>query len=510
MPNNATRRRFLGQSLVGAAALSAPAILTRCGSKPRRPNILFCITDDQSYPHAGVYGCDFVDTPAFDRVAGEGVLFNNAFVSAPSCCPSRGSVLTGQAFYRLREASMNHAVWPGGFSIYTDMLAEAGYHTGYTGKGWSPGNWQVSGRSCNLAGPVFNEHKLDPPGRYINNVDYAKNFGAFLDERPAEAPFCFWAGISEPHRPYEDGIGVRHGKNLDRIGVPGFFPDTPEVRSDIADYAFEIEYLDRHLARMLETLEKAGELDNTVIVVTGDNGMPFPRAKATLYDYGVRVPLAIRWGDKVNPGRVVEDMVSFTDFAPTFLEAAGLAPPAEMTGRSLMPVLLSVESGQVDPARTFAVFGIERHFPGSRPDGAGYPMRGIRTKDHLYIHNHTPEANPAGDRPGPTWPEDEPVGGFGDTDGGPTKTCIWENREKYPELFEAAFGKRPAEELYAIAGDPYNLNNLAADPAHAETKKQLAEKLQQHLIATADPRATGNAQLLDDIMKRYPVIGSNK
>ncbi len=501
-----TRRRFLGRAAAGGAWLLGAG----CGRQVRRPNILFCLADDQSYPHAGAYGSAFVKTPAFDRVAREGVLFHNTFVSAPSCCPSRSSVLTGQDFYRLREASMNHAVWPAGIDVYPDMLQAAGYHTGYTGKGWGPGNWKVSGRQYSPAGVEFNQLRLEPPGRHISNIDYAGNFEAFLRQRPKNAPFCFWAGFIEPHREYEEGIGVRHGKKLEEIQVPGFFPDVEEVRKDIADYAYEIEWCDSQLGRMLTMLEKSGELDNTLIVVTADNGMPFPRAKATLYDYGTRMPLAIRWGARVRQRREVTDFVSFTDFAPTFLEAAGLAVPASVTGRSLMPVLLSEKSGQVDATRDHAVFGVERHFPGSRPEGAGYPMRGIRTAEYLYIENLAPDRNPVGDHPGPVWPEDDPVGGYGDTDGGPTKTYLWEHREQYGELFRLAFGKRPAEELYSVGDDPFNMNNLADDPAHADIKKQLSERLREHLMKTGDPRVTGRGELLDAIMKKYPVLGSNR
>jgi N-sulfoglucosamine sulfohydrolase len=506
------RRSFLRQFTLGASALA----MTRCASEPpptaaKRPNILFCISDDQSYPHAGAYGTDYINTPNFDRVASEGVLFHNTFVSTPSCCPSRGSVLTGQDFYRLREASMNHTVWPSsdGLPVYTDILGDAGYHVGYTGKGWGPGNWQVSGRETSPTGPAYNDIQLEPPGKFVSPIDYASNFQAFLDKRPDDAPFVFWSGFIEPHRELDDGIGVANGKRLADMQVPGFYPDSPEIRGDIADYAFEIEYYDQHLGRMLKMLEAAGELDNTLVVVTSDNGMAFPRAKATVYDYGARMPLAIRWGDKVQGGRTVRDFVSFTDFAPTFLEAAGVSKPPEMTGQSLMEILESSASGQIDPTRDHAVFGIERHFPGSRPDGLGYPMRGIRTADHLYIRNLMPELNPVGDHPGPVWPDDDPTGGYGDTDGSPTKSYLWDHRNDQPEAFARAFGKRPAEELFAVNDDPYNLKNLANNAAMADTKAALAARLDQHLKTTGDPRATGNAAILDDIMKRYPVLGSN-
>ena len=484
------RRRFL-------QTLAAPAILRPAAA--RRPNILFCISDDQSWPHASAYGAGFVKTPGFDRVAGEGVLFRNAFVASPWCCPSRGSILSGQDFYRLGAASMNHTEWPGGIPIYTDLLAEAGYHVGSTGKGWGPGNWRNSGRKFNPAGPDYNRVKLTPPGRYVSPLDYAANFEAFLDERPKNAPFCFWAGFIEPHREFDEGIGERHGIRPEAVSVPAFLPDSEEVRRDLADYAFEIQWFDRHLERMLRTLEKRGELQNTIVVVTADNGMAFPRAKANLYDYGTRMPLALRWGERVKGGRAIEDLVSLIDLAPTFLEAAGVRVPEGVTGRSLLPRL----DGR-SPGRTEVVYGLERHFPGSRPNGAGYPCRAIRTSDYLYIRNLTPEANPCGDHPGPAWPEDDPVGGYGDTDGGLSKTYLWRNREKLPELFRLAFGQRPAEELYAVREDPFNMRNLAGKREYEKIRKELAARLNAYLKRTADPRALGRGEELDAVMRRFP------
>lgn len=493
-----TRREWMA---VAVASLAPPA---------RRPNILLCISDDQSYPHAGACGSSFFVTPGFDRLAAEGVQFRHAFVSAPSCAPSRASLLTGQDFYRLRETSMNHTIWPAGLATYPDALAAAGYHVGFTGKGWGPGNWEGPERAVSPCGPAYNRVRLTPPAKHLSDLDYTANFEEFLDKRPSEAPFCFWAGFSEPHREFETGIGKRHGKRLADAPVPKFLPDVDAVRSDIADYAYEIEYYDRHLARMLEILEKRGELENTIVIATSDNGMAFPRAKGNLYDYGTRVPLAIRWGERLRAGRVIEDFVRLIDLAPTILEAAGLPPLPGSTGRSLMRVLTSSALGMVDASRDFAVFGIERHFPGSRPGGAGYPSRAIRTTNWLYIRNYHPERNPAGDRPGLVWPAGDPVGGYGDVDGSPTKTYLWNNRQKYPELYQLAFGKRPAEELYDIRQDPYCLNNLAVNNKLVALRKALAKRLDQYLAATGDPRATGRGAELDEIMKRYPTAGSSQ
>ncbi len=486
------RRRTFLKVTAGVPAIlrSAPA---------RRPNILLCISDDQSYPHASAYGAKFPRTPGFDRVAAEGVLFTQAFVASPSCCPSRSSILSGQDFYRLREASMNHTVWPGAVPIYTDLLAAAGYHVGFTGKGWGPGNWKAGGRKFNPAGPDYNKVRLQPPGRYLSAVDYAANFEAFLEARPRGAPFCFWAGFSEPHRQFDEGIGERHGIRLEGISVPAFLPETTEVRRDLADYAFEIEWFDRHLERMLRTLEKRGELENTLIIVTSDNGMAFPRAKATLYDAGSRVPLALRWGARIRGGRKAEGLVSLIDLAPAILEAAGVRVPETMTGRSLLAMLEGRQR-----FRNEAVFGLERHLPGSRPNGAGYPCRALRTAQYLYIRNLTPEASPCGDHPGPVWPEDDPVGGYGDTDGSPSKTFLWRNRERFARLFQLAFERRPAEELYAVQRDPFQLENLAGKAEYEPIRRELAARLDSYLRATRDPRAVGRADELDAVMRRFP------
>lgn len=503
------RRRFLQQSLIASASLASMGAVS-CSAEGQRPNVLMVVTDDQSFAHTGAAGSSMVSTPAFDRIASEGVLFTNAFVSAPSCCPARGSILSGQQFYRLREASMNHTVWPTQeIPLYTDLLAQTGYVVGYTGKGWGPGNWEASGRTVSPAGPAFNDKKLSPPGSEISDIDYAANFSAFLDGITDGSPFCFWAGVIEPHRAFNPGIGLRNGKKLEDMEVPDFLPDTPEVRGDLADYAFEIEWFDRQLGAMLDTLSQRRLLDNTLVIVTSDNGMAFPRAKGNLYDYGARVPLAIRWGKRARGGRTVDDLVSHCDLAPTILEASGLRVPGEMTGMSLMYQLEVRDSGVLDARRDAAVYGIERHLPGSRPDGAGYPSRAIRTTEYLYIRNFTPDRNPVGDHPGISWPDDDPVKGYGDTDGGRSKSEIFNRRTEDPGHFEAAFGKRPAEELYKITDDPFQLKNLAGELAFEAVKRDLSSRLNTYLRDTRDPRVLDGDETFGQIMRRFPVLGSN-
>jgi uncharacterized sulfatase len=276
---------------------------------------------------------------------------------------------------------------------------------------------------------------------------------------------------------YDSGGAVRNGRKLSDIDVPPFLPDAPEVRSDLLDYCAEIEYFDKQLARVLEVLDRSGQADNTLVVVTSDNGMPFPRAKTTLYDWGVRMPLAIRWPRQiVNPGRVVEDLVSHVDFAPTFLEAAGVIPPTGMAGRSLVPLLTS---SLANPSRDAVFTAMERHTM-CRPDGATYPMRAIRTRDHLYIRNFAPDRWPTG---GDFLSSNKTT--HGDIDWGPTKDFLLKDPEKYP----LSLGRRPGEELYDVKADPGQIRNIAAEqPAQTAA---LRARLESYLTDTGDPRMQG-------------------
>jgi uncharacterized sulfatase len=319
----------------------------------------------------------------------------------------------------------------------------------------------------------------------IDKRDYAANFKDFLAQRPGGAPFCFWFGCTEPHRVYEKGIGLKSGKRLEDVAVPPFLPDTEEIRSDLLDYYYEVEWFDRQLGQMLTALDQMGELDRTMVVVTSDNGMPFPRAKVNLYDWGVRMPLAIRWGDRIaRRGRAAAEFVSHIDFAPTFLQAAGIAPPVEVEGRSLLPLLYS---SAPDKTRDCVYTAFERHTM-CRPDGATYPCRAIRTKDYLYIRNFAPDRWPTG---GEFLSSNKTT--HGDVDACPTKTYMLSEqaRAEYGELYELAFGRRPPEELYEVGTDPGQIRNFAADAAYRATRESLSKRLDAYLKRTGDPRIAG-------------------
>lgn len=475
-------------------------------SSAERPNILIAISDDHSYPHTSAYGYPAIKTPAFDRVASQGLLFENAFVASPGCSPSRAAFLTGRQPWQLEEAGTHASSFPAHYVVYPDLLEQNGYFVGYTGKGWGPGNWEISGRTRNPAGEAFNDHLFDEaPARGINRNDYTANFEAFLDSREPGQPFHFWFGASEPHRPFEEGIGVRTGKELETVVVPAFLPDTPVVRSDLLDYAYEIEWFDRHLGQMLEILEARGELENTLVIVTGDNGMAFPRAKANLYAYGIHVPLAIQWPARISPGRTVSDLVSLVDLAPTILEITGIEHTEQfpMTGRSMTTILSSQREGLVDPSRNRIYSGRERH-SSSRYENMGYPARALRTEEYLYIRNFAPERWPAGDPQ--KFEEDGELGpmhgAYHDIDAAPSLTLLVEGSGD-PELsrfLELAVAKRPAEELYLIAEDPECLRNLADSDEHEEILRQLRQQLERYLVETGDPRMGPNA----DVFETYP------
>ena len=481
------------------AVLSCVCLLPVVAAKDARPNILFCISDDQSWPHTGAYGCTWINTPGFDRVAQEGLLFTNAYTPNAKCAPSRACILTGRNTWQLEEACNHWPYFPTRFKSYVEVLAVNGYQTGMTGKGWAPGIANdENGKRRQLTGARYGKRSQKPPTKAISGNDYAGNFKDFLEANNDDQPWCFWYGSTEPHRRYEYGTGVSvAGKNpADIDEVPPFWPDNEVIRNDMLDYALEIEHFDSHLVRMLNELESRGELENTIIVVTADNGMPFPRIKGQEYEMSNHLPLAIMWKQGVEkPGRVVDSYVSFIDFAPTFLAAAGIdwneSGMSPSPGRPFQDTVFKADEDS-ETHREFVVFGKERHDIG-RPNDQGYPVRGIVRNGFLYLRNYEPDR----------WPGGNPETGYLNCDGSPTKTEILNGRRYQTDKasrWQLAFGKRPAEELYRLTDDQYCMNNLATNVSFADTKKELENTLLQTLRDQKDPRIKGPA----DYFERMP------
>ncbi len=454
--------------------------LTATRTPSKQPNILFLLADDWSYPHAGVYGDPVIRTPTFDRLASEGALFDNAFCAAPSCSPSRAAILTGRYPHQLESAGNLWSVIPNKFPNWVSILEEGGYHTGKSQKGWGPGDFKRGGYTKNPAGN-----------------DYA-SFEEFLNEKNDDQPFCFWFGSTDPHRSYERNAGVKTGMKSDDIVVPGFLPDLECVRNDMMDYFFEVERFDRECGNIIRLLERKGFLENTLIVMTSDNGMPFPRAKANLYDYGTRMPLAMYWKGKIRAGTRIDDFMNFIDFGPTFLEATGIDVPESFSGRSLMP-LLDVKKNEHDK-RDKVFLERERH-ANVRKGDLSYPCRAIRTQEYLYIRNFEPGRWPAGE------PEThQSVGQYGDVDNSISKFLIMEveGKETEPDFFKLAFSKRSAEELYILADDPYNLNNVAANSEYEDILDKLRADLEGWMKQTNDLRITKPQTTYWDLVEYTP------
>lgn len=443
--------------------------------KKDRPNILFVIADDWGYPHAGAYGDPIVKTPDFDRIANNGVLFTNAYCAAPSCTPSRAAMLTGLYPHRLQQGVNLWGFLPSGFPTYPQLLKEAGYAVGSERKGWGPGNYQAGGYQHNPAGP---------------QVHYRE----FFKDLPADQPFCFWYGSSDPHRPYVEGAGASAGLAANSVKVPPFLPDVPVIRNDILDYYYEVQRFDNDLGKVLALLDSLGRLENTLIVVTSDNGIPFPRAKANVYDGGARLPLAVCWAGRIRGGRVFDGFVSLVDIAATFLDVAGIAPPAIMDGKSLLPVL----TGGAASHRSEVFIERERHAR-ARAGNTGYPVRAVRTKEFLYVRNLKPDRWPAGDS-GAEFSE----GVYGDIDRGPSKAFLVKQQ---PEPFATlALHKRPAEELYDLRSDPHQLKNVAANKKYAAALAALRAKVDSWMLETKDPRRNGGGAEIE----QYPYFGRKK
>ncbi len=483
-----TRRAFLKQAGVGGAAwLGARALARAAGAAAAvRPNILIVLADDWSYPHAGAYGCQWVRTPAFDRMANEGLLFTNAYTPDAKCAPSRACILTGRNPWQLGAAANHWCYFPAKFRTVMEALAAHGYTVGHAGKGWAPGvSGELNGQPRLLTGPRL-------------------PFPKFMEQREPGKPFCFWYGSTRPHRPYVAGSGAKAGKRTAQIErVPACWPDNPIVRNDMLDYALAAEQFDAELDALLKTLDASGEAERTLVIVASDNGMPFPRGKGNCYELSVHMPLAIRWPAGIRtPGRRPQVYTSFVDLVPTLLDVADVSPEASgmsaLAGISLCDVFDDVPPMQAPRPRDHVLIGRERNDVG-RPHDEGYPIRGIVKDHYLYLLNFEPER----------WPAVNPESGYLDTDGSPTKTwCVQARRlPPYRRYWELCFGKRPREELYHLAADPDCVRNLAQDPAHAAVRERLKTQLLDELKQQGDPRLHGQGQTFDAFPNASPQRG---
>ena len=466
-------------------------------------NILFAVADDLT--HVSAYGHTFLKTPNFDKIANDGILFMQAHTPSSKCAPSRSTIITGRNPWQLGAAANNQPYFPEDYKSVVEVLGNNGYHVGYTGKGWGPG--EISGSRTSLTGTEYNQKMQNPahkPSSAVSPYDYTANFAAFLKKKPKNAPFFFWYGCKEPHRTYKKGTAASQGKLPDSVDfMPAFWTDNFNVRSDILEYAVEAEYFDKHLGQILAVLERTlpkAEVDNTMIIATSDNAMPFPHYKGSPYHHATLMPLAIKWkGQLVSPGRRSNALISFADFAPTFL-AAAMIPQyncgmQKIQGKSFIDVL---SAGKVDAARSAQVdrillTGRERNAVAHK-DGQGYPSRSILQGKYSYIFNFRPD----------NWPEGSKDTNYGEISASPTKDAAL-RMKLTSENYRVLFAKRPQEELFDIEADPESMNNLASNADFAEVRKRMNALLFAELKVQGDPRAMSGAN--PNIFEEYPRVG---
>jgi uncharacterized sulfatase len=541
-PSHGNRGRFLRASFMFITTLVGVSVEGRSEGSRDRPNILFCFADDWGR-YAGAYAgrdgrpslSDVVRTPHVDAVARAGVLFTHAHANAPSCTPSRSALVSGQYFWRTgRGAILHSAAWDSAIPSFPLLLRDAGYHIGKSHKVWSPGAppdapfggqayaYESAGRDFNRFSSVVT--KLAADGVPVADAkakllaEVAGNFDAFLAQRAPGRPFLYWFGPTNTHRKWQKGSGrALWGIDPDQLQgkLPNHLPDVPEIREDVADYLGEVQALDAAIGVLLERLRASGEEKNTLIVLSGDHGMPgMPGGKNNLYAFGTAVPLVVK-GPGIPADRVVDDFVNLTDLAPTFLELANVDVPKRTTGRSILPVLRSPRAGQVDPERTWVVTGRERHVAFAREDNLPYPERALRTAEFLYVRNFAPDRWPLGSpkfefngqAPAFRNLEESTYAAFADMDASPTKAWLISQRSdpRWRWHYDYGFAKRPAEELYDLRVDPAEVRNVADQPTYAERKRELAAALQRILIETDDPRVTGDGLTFE----RMPYIDPN-
>jgi len=492
----------------------------------QRLNILFVFADDWGR-YAGAYAAvdkvpsfnDVIKTPHVDRVARDGVLFRNAFVNAPSCTPCRSSLMSGRYFFNTgRGAILQCAVWDPAIPSFPLLLRDAGYHIGKSYKVWSPGTpadapFGGQAHAYEKAGRAPNNFSEETEQRLTRGMtaeaahqeilgQVRANFDAFLADRKPGQPWLYYFGPTTTHRTWIKGSGKKHwGIEPDDLKgkMPPTLPDVPEVREDAADYLGECQAVDACVGVLMKRLEETGELERTVVVISGDHGYPgVPDGKCNLYSLGTSVALVVRWPGGT-PGRIVDDFVCLPDLAPTFMELAGVKPPQGVTARSLVPLLTSGRQGQIDPARTWVITGRERHVAAAREDHLPYPMRALHTADFLFVRNFAPDRWPMGapyaaeGRTGTLVVqqlEENTFYAFPDMDASPTKAWVVLHRDDaaWKGHYSRAFAKRPSEELYDLRKDRYQTQNLADDPAYAEQRARLAADLDVKLRAVNDPR----------------------
>jgi arylsulfatase A-like enzyme len=456
-------------------------------SAAEKPNVLFLLSDDHSYPYLSCYGDANVRTPVLDKLAGEGIKFRRFFTSAPQCVPSRAAYLSGRSPVAARITRFSSPL-PRDVVTFPEVLKkEAGYYVGVVGRSY---HLDGSGKGDDGLGKFLVEggYKTFPERFDVvqggSDVQAVEQAAAFLEGRPKDKPFCLWVNFSDPHHPWSAPASYRPDPAT--LKLPAHVPDLPGVREQYADYCAEVNRVDETAGKVLALLDRLGLAKDTLVVFAGDNGQALPHGKGSLYDPGCNVPFVVRWPGVVAPGGDSSALLSGEDLGPTVLAAAGLKPAAGMTGVSFLPLL----KGETDKSRDY-VF-MERGPHGSAPvqvgmSNSGYDLsRAVRSGRYKAIYNCTP------------WLPYGPVDSAG---GSAWQSMVTQHAEgKMAVGLTATYftTPRPVYEFYDLEKDPAELNNLSGKPEVAEAERALRLEMAKKMIADFDylplPAIPGGSQ----------------
>lgn len=505
-----------------------------------RYNIVFAFADDLGR-YASIYADpdrpspnDLIRTPFIDALANDGVLFEHAFVSVPSCTPSRAAFLTGRHFFRNGSHSQLHHPWHAeavsgvvpedpwvelrGMGL---MLQDAGYHIGWSYKmhlsedrmGGKKRNYISSGTAFNRFSQRVHRAKNRTAEKEKLFNEVRGNFNAFMNDRDDEQPFFYWFNPTNTHRDWVQGSGKDlWGINPDDLQgrLPKFLPDNEIIREDFADYLGEAMAFDAAVGVLVERLKAQGQWENTLFVVSGDHGAPgFPRGKCNLYDFGTQVPLVIRLPQRLRAEtgatlvQRIDIPVSLVDLAPTILDVVDVPATQPMDGETLLPAMTAVPADVPKRLRGWVLMGRENHVDEARPGGLPYPIRAIRNEQFLFIKNLAPERWPVAKPPlSASLVESSKQKGNRrrmDLDFGPTREffAINEGSQDIRQAWDLGFAKRPAEELYDVRSDPDQMHNLIDRDSYQAIAQRLRSQLMRELVGGGDPRVTGDATAFD-------------
>ena len=440
-----SRRAFLKSMVLGAAGLSLSRMAS--AAPKARPNFVVIIGDDVGWNDVGAYGNPRIRTPHVDAMAQQGMQFNNAYLTISSCSPSRASIMTGLYPHNTGAGELHQPLAAETVTIPA-LLKEAGYYTACVGK-FHMGHIQSHFDFVVDSRPSGSEHWLE-----------------VLGNRPKDKPFFFWLAAHDSHRGWsatEGPAAIAQPHQDSEVAVPPFLPDAPEVRRDLAQYYDEVCRLDHNTGLVLEELERQGVLRDTFVLFMSDNGRPFPRAKTTVYDSGLKTPFIVQWPDKVKAGSSSDNLVSSVDIAPTIIELAGLGRVPSFEGKSFTPIL-------EDPVRTTRDYVYGEH---NWHDYMAHE-RSVRSLSYLYIRNAFPQL--------PGTPPADAV----------TSPTYAEMRRRHAEGTltpeqEGPFAvPRPEEQLFDVREDPYSFHNLAADPNYADVLATMREECEKWVKQTGD------------------------